>query len=282
MKTRKGVFDMPIRRAAVAGQFYSADPARLRAQIEEFIESSGADPAPESTGGIIAPHAGLVYSGPCAGHAFARLRGKKPARVVLFGPSHRYAPDTAALSARGGFESPLGVMPVDESFAEKLLEHGCIDYPEAHRLEHALEVQLPFLQVLFGDIPIVPLLFGPQPGGWHLEFGRQIAGLLDADDLIVASTDLSHFLSQDEANAIDRRTLDMIEQQDCEAVCRALESGAVSMCGGTGVVTAMACALARDLTEWRLLDYRTSAPVSGDYDRVVGYAALAMEKGTTA
>ena len=268
---------MKTRMPAVVGQFYPGSADALRESVSAYIESAQVDAAPKAPCALVAPHAGHVYSGACAGYAFARARHARPKRVVLLGRSHRYAFRGLSLCEESVFQMPLGDMPVDEACAKAVRDAAPPAASEAHSHEHALEVLLPFVQVAFGNIPIVPLLFGEDPDLWHLEFGRKLNTILDETDLLIASTDLSHFLSEPEARALDKKTLDGILAQDCAAVPRQLQEETASMCGGTAVVVAMAYALARGASQWNLLDYRTSADVSGDYDRVVGYGALSME-----
>ncbi len=268
---------MSVRPAVVAGQFYRGDPQGLRRDVDAYIAESDVSPMPERVAAMIVPHAGFIYSGPTAGFGYARVRGKRPKRVVLLGCSHRYAIETASVFESGGFETPLGVFPIDEPFAKALAAktHSCTAQP--HMYEHALEVQLPFLWAALGEVPIVPVLFGGPANAWHEEVGTTLAGMLDPQDLVIASTDLSHYLSEEEANAIDRHSIDTILSQDCKALVAGIAEDECSMCGGSAVVAAMACALARGATSWSLLDYRTSAKTSGDYSRVVGYAAITME-----
>ncbi|NUM54019.1 MAG: AmmeMemoRadiSam system protein B [Candidatus Hydrogenedentes bacterium] len=267
-----------IRRPAVAGQFYPGEPDDLRDTVDSYLDAADVDPAPERVVTIVSPHAGYIYSGPTAGHAFARVRGKKPRRVVLIGCSHRYAIDSASVFASGEFMTPIGAFPVDEAFARALA--GTIDSVsiEPHLPEHSLEVQLPFLARAIGLVPIVPVLFGSQAGPWHANAGEAIARMLDPDDLVVASTDLSHYLNEASANAIDRRSINAVLTKDWKAYAQGIRDRSCAMCGAAAVTAAMACAAALDAREWKLLDYRTSSAASGDYDRVVGYAAISMER----
>lgn len=268
---------MSVRHAAVAGQFYPGQAERLRSDVARYIHDSGVTPAPETVAGIVAPHAGYIYSGPTAGHVFARVQGKQSARALMLGRSHRYPFEGASVYTGDAFETPLGLTRVDTDFARALAE-VCGSMPETpHHAEHALEVQIPFLQAAMPDTPIVPVLFGSEPDEWHINLGERLAAMLEPGDLVIASTDLSHFLAETKANAIDHNTIDVILSKDCREVCAALADDACSMCGGTAVVTAMACALARGADHWRLLDYRTSGAASGDFHRVVGYAAISME-----
>lgn len=268
---------MGVRRPAVAGQFYPAGRGPLLHDVEAFVSAADVTPAPERVAAVVAPHAGYLYSGPTAGFAFARVRDKKPRRVFLLGGSHRYAIATASVCRSDAFETPVGTFPVDRAFADRLADAFESEPDVPHRAEHALEVQLPFLVVAVGLVPIVPVLFGSPASPQHAAFGRLLAELADPSDLVIASTDLSHYLTQEEAHQQDKRTLDAFLSKDPSGFVIALGRGAGSMCGGCAVVAAMAYALARGATDWSVLDYRTSAEASGDYSHVVGYAALSME-----
>jgi len=266
-----------VRKPAVAGQFYPSQPDRLRSMVEEFVDGSGVEPAPDKVAALVVPHAGYVYSGQTAGYAYARVRGKSPKRVIVAGCSHREYISTASVWTSGAFQTPLGSFPIDEAFAQALAEETGSDSTNPHSLEHALEVQLPFLAAVFGEVPIVPVLFGASSTEWHAGIGRALAKLTEDDDLLVASTDLSHYLCEEEANIIDKRTIEAVLAGDWQQFSRGIAAGDYSMCGATAVATAMTYAQARDATSWQLLDYRTSAGASRDYDRVVGYAAISME-----
>lgn len=268
---------MSTRHAIVAGTFYPADSNQLRREVSAYVSQAPVKPAPESVVAMVAPHAGYMYSGVTAGHVYARIRGKRPARVFLLGRSHRNYFDGASIFDAGSFETPIQDFLIDEDAAAMLKEERATAPMESHYQEHSLEVQLPFLAVAVGAVPIVPVLFGSDAGPFHIAFGRRLAALLGPDDLVIASTDLSHYHSQEEAGALDKTSLDTILEQDCEALCHGLRGGVCSMCGAPAVVAAMACALERGARDWRLLDYRTSAEASGDYSRVVGYGAVSME-----
>jgi len=270
---------MPNRAPAVAGQFYPAAPEKLRNAVARCLDETVTVPAPDRVSAIIAPHAGYPYSGPTAGCAFRRIQGMAPRRVVLLGPSHHFRFPGVSLYTEGAFESPLGVVPVDDEFMANLAAAFGNTCPEAHVPEHALEVELPFLQaVLDPGFAIVPVLFGGYPRQEHHALAEFLADHLDPGDLILASTDLSHFLTEPEANEIDRHSLDTVLAGDPEALATGLHDGSCSLCGGTAVVVALAAAnllKARSRTEW---DYRTSAWATGDPSRVVGYGGLTIER----
>jgi hypothetical protein len=268
---------MSTRQPAVAGQFYPGEAKLLRESVERYMKEAGVAAAPSQVVCLVAPHAGYIYSGPAAGHAFARVRGKTPSRVLLLGCSHRYTIPRASVYAEGAFAIPGAEFPIDEPFAAEAAAEAGDFSTQPHIAEHSIEVQLPFLFNAIGIVPIVPILFGGPPEPWHAEYGRKLATLADPGDLVIASTDLSHYLAQDDAEAIDTRTIDAILARDTLALSAELRRGACSMCGGAAVVAAMGFATQRGAGSWSLLDYRTSAKASGDYTRVVGYAAISME-----
>lgn len=268
------------RKPAVAGQFYPGDPDRLREVVRNYIEESGVEPAPGPVRALISPHAGFMYSGATAGHAYARLAGKRPSRVLLVGCSHHYHLSRAAVFARGAFESPLGSFPIDEDHAARAADAVGESLFEPHLIEHALEVQLPFLAAAVGLVPIVPILFGASADEEHAAAGVALAELADENEVMVVSTDLSHYLSEKQAEPVDSHTIQTVLSRNWRALIEESDRGECSMCGTTAVVAAMAYASARGADRWTLLDYRTSAAASGDGSRVVGYAAVSMERGS--
>jgi len=268
---------MPLRPPIAAGRFYPGTRAELSADIARYLGEARVVPAPERTAGIVVPHAGYPYSGPVAAFAFKRIEGKRPGRVILLGRSHHFAFEGASIFTSGVFKTPLGKVRVDETFAAHLAREVETESTEAHGPEHALEVELPFIQTVLGDVPVVPVLFGREPGPWHEAFGRTLAKHLDPQDLVIVSTDLSHYLTNEQAHATDELSLGAMLAGDTASYARGVETKTVQMCGASAAVAGMACAQARGATQWHLLDYRTSGDVTGMTDRVVGYAALSME-----
>jgi hypothetical protein len=247
--------------------------------VEGFLDSSGVVAAPDGVRCVLVPHAGYIYSALTAAHAYARVRGKRVGRVILLGCSHRYSFDGMSAPLADAFATPLGSLRVDRDFIREL-PRGKEDFPgEPHDAEHSLEVQLPFLQVALGDVPFVPILFGGPFTPWHDNFARHLAASVEKDDLVVVSTDLSHYLTEAEANALDKQSLDTLLTQDVAAVLSESAKVRCTFCGVTAVATGMAYCQAVGANAWTLLDYRTSAAASGDTGRVVGYAALSMEDG---
>jgi AmmeMemoRadiSam system protein B len=269
------------RKPAVADVFYPGNPSVLHDTVSRFLKEAKSEPAAGTVRAIMVPHAGYVYSGLTAAHGFRRVAGHKPDRIILMGPSHHYPFPRASIATQETFETPLGTLPVDTDFTQVLIREWGNTCPESHEPEHCLEVELPFIQEVFGEVPIVPILFGSLPSAWHIEAGRQLAEHLGPNDLVVLSTDLSHYHPDEEARRLDAHSLECLLSKDCARYMREARSGMCAMCGATAVLVGMACALATGTRNWQVLDYTTSARAFGDRDRVVGYAAVSMETETS-
>lgn len=268
---------MAKRYPAVSGQFYPRESASLLAQVSLYIEQSNVSPSPDKVLAIVAPHAGYMYSGPTAGCAFARIREHKIKRVFLVGRSHRYLFDGLALCEYDSFLTPVGEFPVDFSIYEVLGEHLPCVINNSHLYEHCLEVMLPFLYVSVGIVPIVPILFGKEPEMEHYEYGNILASLASDGDLFIASTDLSHYLPEVQANKIDNNTIQAVKDKDPDKLIEGIKNESCSMCGAPAVIAAMGFAAAFGDYDVHVLDYSTSAKASGDYSSVVGYASISFE-----
>lgn len=257
-----------IRPAAVAGVFYPRRPDELARQVAELLARAAGGPD-AAVCGIIAPHAGYVYSGPVAAEAFAPLcaAAGRFRRAVVIGPSHHFGFAGLAAPSHGAFATPLGEVPVDRDAIAGLVAEGlaAID-DEPHRPEHAIEVELPFLQAIFGALPVVPLLFGAVPAA---TVAAAIARLWRADTLLVVSSDLSHYEPYRAAQAHDLATAEAIEAFDEAAI------GPYDACGHLAVRGALIEAARRGLRIARR-DLRSSGDTAGDRGRVVGYGAWAM------
>ena len=259
-----------VRPAAVAGSFYPADEAALQAQVRDCLgtgltQSSGVPPKL-----LVVPHAGYVYSGPVAGHAYARLApwAAQIRRVVLLGPAHRVALRGLAVPAVDAFETPLGRVPIARRAREALADLPQVSRSDrAHALEHSLEVQLPFLQAVLGaSFELLPLAVGDASRD---EVAEVVDRLWGGDEtLIVVSSDLSHYLPYEDAKATDRTTAARI-------VALATDLDPYEACGAHALNGALAAARRHGL-QAELLDLRNSGDTAGDRRRVVGYAALAL------
>lgn len=269
--------DGDLRAPAVAGRFYPANAATLDRDVKRYLQASGR--APRRHLAVMAPHAGYVYSGAVAGAVFADT--EVPARVVVLAPNHTGRGRPGALWPAGAFLLPGGEVPVDGELCELLLA-GCdrleIDR-EAHRHEHALEVELPFLRARRPDVKVTPVILGGLDGDACVAIGEALArvgGALGEEVLVVASSDMSHYLPDGEARRIDRRALEPLLQLDPEGLYRRVRDEDISMCGILPATAMLAYARARGATRAELLAYATSADAFGDTSSVVGYAGVTV------
>jgi hypothetical protein len=268
------------RRAAVAGTWYPGDAASLTSAVDRHLAAA------ERTEGVqgelvalIAPHAGLIYSGPVAAHAYRLLRGRAFDVAVLVGPSHYAGFDGVSLFPSGGFETPLGVAGIDTECAAAIAAASAIvhERPIVHAREHSLEMQLPFLARLAPGLPIVPLLMGYQTAGTAAALGDALAaGLQGRRALLIASSDLSHYHDARTAAALDAVVIDCVTRFDPEGLQAALNARPEHACGGGPMVAVMRAALSAGGRDARILDYADSGDVSGDKSAVVGYLAAAF------
>lgn len=254
-----------IREAAVAGQFYPGNASELSATIRVLLDDTQVEdgPAPKA---LIVPHAGYIYSGAVAAAAYARLRpfGQRYRRVILLGPCHRLAFKGLALSGADVFRTPLGDVPLDKQAITRLDMPEVVVFDATHQFEHSLEVHLPFLQSLIDSFSLVPLVVGDVAPA-------TVAQVIDAlwggpETLIVISSDLSHYLSYDEACATDQTTCDAIENMQDQSIDHH------RACGATPIRGLLIATKRRGMTI-TTLDLRNSGDTAGDKSRVVGYGS---------
>jgi hypothetical protein len=271
-----------IRKSVIAGSWYPGKPESLRSQIQGFLRA--VPKTPPLTGGLMAlivPHAGYTYSGGVAAQAYHLLSTRPFSKVVLVAPSHRYPFTGASIDLKEGYETPLGILPVDRELAQAIAaESPLFTYvPGGHAQEHALEIQLPFLQEVLADFSIIPIIQGSQDEETCQEMARALARVLKGRPvLLVASTDLSHFHSYDQAKALDKKILDRVAAFDEKGLMSDLEQGQVEACGGGPMVTVMKTAKRMGADQTRVLKYANSGDVTGDRSGVVGYMAAAIFK----
>ncbi len=277
--------DQTVRQPAVAGQFYTANPAALEKEILAYLAAAH----PPSTGGdpiaLVAPHAGYQYSGQVAAYAYKLVAGRSYDAVVVISPSHTEYFSHASVFPGGAYLTPLGEIPVDAELAKLIASKGSLvrldsrghETRPRQRSEHALEVQLPFLQVALGDFKLVPIVLGDQSAPVVEALGNALGTALRGKNaLIVASTDLSHFHDDAEAKQLDGEFQKRLALFDPDALLAPLSSGSVEACGGGPVVAAMIAARALGATKCVILRYANSGDVTGDRSSVVGYLAAAM------
>jgi len=262
-----------VRPAQVAGHFYPSNPDKLRKDIGLLLDVTKPKEKIEKVFGIIAPHAGYVYSGKTAAHAYNLLIGKKFKRVIIISPSHsEYFPGICIFEG-DAYETPLGILKVDKDFREGLITDDIIIFKgnEGHRREHALEVQLPFLQTVLKDFKIVPVVMGEQSKRNIDTLAKKIAEVSDDETLIVASSDLSHFYSKSQADRLDSVIEKRVREFDFESLQMDLETHAGEACGGGPIVALMKAANLKNIRHSKVLHRSDSGDVTGDTKEVVGY-----------
>ena len=268
----------------MAGTWYPGTAAELTRAVDGHLAAAGAAdvPCPRA---LIAPHAGLMYSGRVAAHAYAAVASCPYAAVVLVGPSHFVGFRGVSIWPRGSWESPLGALTVDEELAAALASAtGTVfEHPEAHGREHSLELQLPFLARLLPGVPIVPLVMGHQTRDTAHALGAALAEVVVAREarepgrvLLVASSDLSHYENAVDAARMDGVVIDHVEALDADGLMDALEREPGHACGGGPMVSVLRAATALGAHRAQVLRHADSGDVSGDKTSVVGYMAAAI------
>ena len=280
-----------VRRPVVASQFYEGDAEALKVQITDcFLHKLGPQKLPEINKhayprdivGLICPHAGYIYSGPVAASAFYELaQDGKPDTIVLLGPNHTGFGSGLSIMREGTWRTPLGDVKVDTELADAILhETHLLDVDEiAHRYEHSIEVQLPFLQFLYGgDFKIVPICFLMQDFQSAVEVGRALTEALEASNtLVIASSDMTHYEPAKAAAAKDQTALKAVIALDSKGFYETVEKLNITACG-YAPITALLTYANGVCAKATLLNYRNSGDVSGDHSSVVGYAAVSFKK----
>lgn len=284
---------MSVREPAVAGMFYSRVSAELKKQVEVCFLGPGGPgvlpvvrpDGPRRILGLVSPHAGLMYSGSVAANAYLRLaEDGLPDVALILAPNHRSYYPSVALTDDLFWSTPLGELAVDQDLNLRIVSafSQAMLAPHAHRAEHAVEVQLPFLQYI-GDarVKIVPILIG---GAARMEFGELefvrefaevLAGILaDTDAVLIASTDFTHYESASDAEKQDSRAIESILALDEQGLIENVENLDISMCGVLPTAVTISVCKRLGAVEARKLAYRNSGDTTGDYSEVVGYAAL--------
>ena len=280
-----------IRRPTVASQFYEGDAEELKAQIRAcFLHRLGPKKIPETNFhihprnivGLICPHAGYLYSGPVAANAFYELAvDGKPDTVVLLGPNHTGYGSGLALMREGVWRTPLGDVEVDSGIADAILnETSVVDIDEvAHRYEHSIEVQLPFLQFLYGNaFKIVPICFLMQDYDSAEEIGRALVEALDATNtVVIASSDMTHYEPAKSATEKDQAALKAVAEMDAKRFYQIVEAQNITACGYAPITSLITYGIGVN-AKASLLSYHNSGDITGDHSSVVGYAAVSFKK----
>ena len=265
-----------LREPAVAGRFYPADPAELRGEVTSYLS-----PPQERvrTIGCIAPHAGYVYSGGVAGAVFSRL--EIPSCCIVLCPNHTGFGHPLAIMKEGAWRTPLGDLSIDSELAGRLLQAfpALVEDAAAHRSEHAIEVELPFLQVIRPDAKFVPIAVGTGRLLFLEHLGEALATVIEAYEqpvLIIASSDMNHYEDDSTTRVKDRKAIDRILAIDPRGLYETVMNESISMCGFGPAVTMLTAAKRLGAQKAELVQYATSGDVSGDHETVVGYAGIVV------
>jgi AmmeMemoRadiSam system protein B len=274
---------LDIRPSPIAGQWYPGDPKRLSISVDAYIQEAKLPTLDGEVVGVVAPHAGHLYSGPVAGYAFAALRGLKPELVAVVSPMHYPYREPFLTTAHEAYETPLGIVPVDQTALEKLSEllkkEFGVGLASVQRdREHSLEIELPFLQrVIPSGFKLLPVMVREQGHHGARLLGKCLAETLqDRHTLLVASTDLSHFYPQELANELDQVMLAAIEAFDPDGVIKVEEEGRGFACGRGALAAVLWAAKHLGANSVKILRHATSGDVTGDLSQVVGYGAAVI------
>ncbi|MGH9522486.1 MAG: AmmeMemoRadiSam system protein B [Terriglobales bacterium] len=265
-----------IRQPAVAGSFYPGDPEKLRHEIQQYVAVTGDK---IHAIGCVVPHAGYMYSGHVAGAVYARL--DLPRRFVILCPNHTGIGEPLAIMSEGSWRTPLGNVSIDTALAQDLMSRFPLLAEDelAHRAEHALEVQLPFLQELLGTFTFVPITVGTSRPDALTALGIVIADALKDDAeraMIIASSDMNHYEPDAPTRVKDRKAIDKMLALDAKGLYDTVVGENISMCGFGPAVAMLTAAKRLGAKSAQLVKYATSGDISGDRDTVVGYAGIAV------
>jgi MEMO1 family protein len=268
----------PVRKPTVAGTFYPADAGVLLRDIQKYIQ-----PESPKTSCIacVVPHAGYMYSGHVAGAVYSRIQ--LPSRLLLLGPNHTGVGQPLAIFSSGKWLTPLGEAHVDEQLARELMLRFPLlqEDTDAHRKEHCLEVQIPFLQALLSQLSFVPIVIGTARIDLLMRLGESLAEVLQAENtgvLILSSSDMNHYEPDSITRVKDAKAIEKILALDAPGLHEVVERENISMCGFAPTVAMISAARRLGATRAELLKYATSADVSGDREYCVGYAGIVVTR----
>ena len=268
-----------IRPNAVAGMFYPEGSSELTSDIEQLFNQTNDTPVSGTVVGLIVPHAGYMYSGSTAAYAYRLLKKHSFDSVIIVAPSHAEYFDGISVYNGSGYETPLGNISIDAEMRNALLKNeSMIEASErGHRNEHAVEVQLPFLQNVLPSFRFLPIVMGDQRKEYCFHLGKKLAHILAGKhSLLIASTDLSHYHTYQEAKNLDHVFIHDVEKFDCELLINHLDNETTEACGGGPAVAVMTAAKLLGANSIRILHHCNSGDITGDQKRVVGYVSAAI------
>lgn len=262
-----------VRDSQVAGMFYPSDPKELRKLILGYLKEVNNNEKFDHVAGIVSPHAGYVYSGKTAAWAYKTIESAKYENVIVISPSHREYFKGVSIYPGNAYKTPLGEIQINKKLRQKMVEASDLIFEgiQGHGSEHALEVQLPFLQVILANFQLIPLVIGSQSRETVDELAKVLAEVVDDKTLIVASSDLSHFYSKSRANIIDSRVIESINYFKYDELQNDLEQKRCEACGGGGIVAMLKALKMKNYSHSKVIQRSDSGDVTGDEKEVVGY-----------
>ncbi|MBN1353517.1 MAG: AmmeMemoRadiSam system protein B [Candidatus Omnitrophica bacterium] len=272
-----------IKTSDLAGRWYTSSEEDLRKELDSYLDSVNLPKFSGKIIGLISPHAGLPYSGPVAAYGFKAISGQSIKTVIVVGFSHRQHYDGIAVLDEDGFKTPLGVVEIDREITQEFIKENpkIRDYPQAFSGENSIEMQIPFLQAVLGDFKIVLIAIGDQSMANCRITGESLYDVLKSrkDFILIASTDMSHYLSYDNAESTDSYTISLVKEFDADKFFREnLLKDRNLMCGYGAVFAVMRASAMLGADETKILKYANSGDTWGDKSRVVGYLSAAFIK----
>ncbi len=267
-----------IREPAVAGMFYPADTENLKTEVDLFLSIADTEKKFKNAVGLISPHAGYMYSGKTAAFGFNAVSEKIIDSVIIISPSHHEYFAGVSIYNGDAYRTPLGVVEINKSISRKLSEEGKFIFEgiEGHRKEHAIEVQIPFLQRVFENFSIVPVVMGDQGDVFVNKLADKLAEVIDDKTLIVASSDMSHFYTKEKANHLDSIVEEHVKKFDYTGLQEDFNNRICEACGGGPIVAMMKAADKIGKNRSKILARSDSGDVSGDDKSVVGYLSAVV------
>ena len=270
-----------VREPAVAGMFYPGDRLTLDREVDALFKRVEVKKIKGELFGLISPHAGYIYSGYTAANGYRLLEGKSVQTVVIIAPSHREYFRGVSVFSGSAYSTPLGILEVDDALRSELVRDGGVIEASlsGHREEHAIEVQLPFLQKVLVDFKILPIVMGDQGRDFCVALGKRLGKILkERNALLVASSDLSHYYPYDVARKLDQVIINDVQEFREERLLEDLDSQRAEACGGGPIVAMLIAAKELGADKVEVLHYCNSGDITGDKDGVVGYLSAAVMK----
>ena len=271
---------MKIRHQQVAGYFYPAEKEKLAREISLLLNVARPEKSFNKIFGIVSPHAGYIYSGKTAAYVYNLIKDKNYKNVIVISPSHaEYFPGICIYDG-DAYETPLGIVEINNEMSDRIITNSKIIFKgvQGHRREHALEVQIPFLQSVLKDFKLVPIVMGDQSKMFVDHLAEKISEVVDEETLVVASSDMSHFYDSEDADRLDSIVEKRINDFDFEQLLNDLDDHECEACGGGPIAAMMKAASLKKINKSLVINRSDSGDVTGDKSEVVGYLSAVVYK----